>query len=247
MGSAERRDYYLARARAGFDDSPTPLSWAVRAKVQQNNNQDGAGEKAVPPVPPSLLAQENHLGDTLRQRSAAELCAQSSPAFPPHPIDQAAVAKSHEQHPSQELPGGLNEAEEASSLSKEPASLSQEIPERPRQEPLPSTEDSRKQEHMQKGAARADNVGKGKGPGVPRNNTNARAPSFVEASNYQTLLAVPVSVAPPDLPDTLTEGAIYKRMDRLFKPRSDGSYLVPRGGGRRMEKQDDPPQCGSHV
>ena len=32
---------------------------------------------------------------------------------------------------------------------------------------------------------------------------------------------------PPDVPPILTEGAMYKRMNRLFKPRADGSYLVP--------------------
>ena len=78
--------------------------------------------------------------------------------------------------------------------------------------------------------------GKGKGPAVEQKMApcvaEAASSAFLQAPSGEVVFAVaeyqPTSVPePPQEPEDLSEGAIYKRMWRMFRPRADGSYLVP--------------------
>ena len=87
-----------------------------------------------------------------------------------------------------------------------------------------------------KGGTLPDGKGKGTGAGPPSGH-HEHAPNMVWAQgpDEAPMLAVEMEFddegssapePPKELPD-ISEGAVYKRMWRLFRPRADGSYLVP--------------------
>ncbi|CAE7919615.1 unnamed protein product [Symbiodinium necroappetens] len=87
-----------------------------------------------------------------------------------------------------------------------------------------------------KGGTLPDGKGNGTGAGPPSGH-HEHAPNMVWAQgpDEAPMLAVEMEFddedssapePPKELPD-ISEGAIYKRMWRLFRPRADGSYLVP--------------------
>ena len=211
MGSQQWRDYYEARAAAGLDAT---LATASVSKAGSKPPETISAQKKVPPLPASLLLQEGHLGDTQRQPSAElELSAEpGSTSLLAHASEQVpqpqgnlavdAAPASQVQQPSGQL-GNLGT--KAAEPATEPSLLLKVA-----QLGLchPNKEASSQEAPQARGLLRAPMNGKGKGPGVQPPQTSGPLPDHM-------------------LPERISEGAIYKRLNRLMAPRADGSYLLP--------------------
>ena len=87
------------------------------------------------------------------------------------------------------------------------------------------------------GKGKGGQCGQGKGKGVSGGEAELPADArplnmmWAQGPDEAPMLAVEMDFGdvpePPAEEQNITEGAIYKRMWRMFRPRADGSYLLP--------------------